>query len=157
MITVMVAGAVENDNKVVLAAKTVLNANGMTVTRLALGEKGEAVKITDNVSISFVSLSHHKWAITQCSPSVIVDFTDVVGKNVDLYCECRVPFIMVGVVAVFRKERIEKTVRESEICAMTVPPDYIRVGRGIPGIVRFLSNQKREKGRVFSIMDVLRG
>lgn len=117
-IRVMIAGL--PGKMATLVAEHVARAEDMELLPFALSEELGEVSIAKQ-EISLKQVGWHHNIINETSPDIIVDFTlpRSVNTNAELYCECKIPFVM-GTTGGDR-ELLKKTVEESSISAVIAP------------------------------------
>ncbi len=109
----------------------ILAEDDLELSKIALAEKTEMQTIMLNnqkrtqpslpAFIELAGMDKHRDVIADEDPDLIIDFThpDGVNRNAKLYCESGKPFVM-GTTGGDR-ERLIKTVEESDICAVIAP------------------------------------
>jgi len=104
----------------------------------------------------------HKSILKELAPDILVDFTlsgsESAKQNTELYCRSEIPFI-IGILDGNRdplKEIVEKSSISAVIAIYLLAEDIGSYGSEVIDAIQFLNRRKQEKGKVFSMFDVLK-
>jgi len=104
----------------------------------------------------------HESTLKELAPDILVDFTlsgsESAKQNTELYCRSEIPFI-IGILDGNRnplKEIVEKSSISAVVDIYLLAQDIKFYGSEVVDSVRFLYKHKKEKGKVFSMFDVLK-
>jgi len=148
-----------------LVAEAIMRQSDMTLWSRALAEErgtaliGAGDPTMPTKVVELVPSYLHEDALRRAvadGVDLIVDFAlpQSVNRNVDLYCAAGIRFVMVA--AGDDLDKLDKSIAASEISAVTITNTVATIDDVLRAI-RFLFGHRQERGKGFSIVDVLHG